>query len=67
MTCFHSKISVAYCLLVKGRAHVYGRMGKMMTGLLSLRGIHISQQRAGELLSRVSPAYQEARRTATAH
>ena len=44
---------------------MYGR--KMMTGLLSLRGIHISQQRAGELLSRVSPAYQEARRTATAH
>lgn len=44
---------------------MYGR--KMMTGLLSSRGIHISQQRVGESLSRVSPAYQEARRTATAH
>ena len=39
----------------------------MMTGLLSSRGIHISQQRVGESLNRVSPAYQEARRTATAH
>ena len=38
-----------------------------MTGLLSSRGIHISQQKVGESLSRVSPAYQEARRTATAH
>ena len=43
----------------------YGR--KMMTGLMSSRGIHVSQQRVGESLSRVSPAYQEARRTATAH
>ena len=43
----------------------YGR--KMITGLMSSRGIHVSQQRVGESLSRVSPAYQEARSTATAH
>ena len=42
----------------------YGR--KMMTGLLSSQGINISQQRVGESLSRVSPAYQDARRTSTA-
>ena len=42
----------------------YGR--KMMTGLLSSHGMNISQQRVGESLSRVSPAYQDARRTATA-
>ena len=43
---------------------IYGR--KMMTGLLSSHGINISQQRVGESLSRVSPAYQDARRTTTA-
>ena len=36
----------------------------MMTGLLASRGINISQQRVGESLNRVSPAYQEARTTA---
>lgn len=42
----------------------YGR--KMMTGLLSSQGVNVSEQRVGESLSRVSPAYQDARRTATA-
>jgi len=40
---------------------------KMMTGLLASRGINVCQQQVGESLSRVSPAYQEARRSATAH
>lgn len=39
----------------------------MMTGLLASQGVNVSQQRVGESLSRVSPAYQEARRSATAH
>ena len=37
-----------------------------MTGLLSSQGINVSQQRVGESLSRISPIYQDARRTATA-
>ena len=42
----------------------YGR--KMMTGYLSSKGVNISQNRVGESLKRVSPAYQDARQTATA-
>ena len=38
----------------------------MMTGLLHSRGISVSQQRVGQSMSRVSPAYQDARTTATA-
>ena len=41
-------------------------VAKMMTGLLSSHGINVSQQQVGESLSRVSPAYQDARRTSTA-
>jgi len=39
----------------------------MMTGLLSSHGVHVSQQRVGDSLCRVSPGYQNARQTATAH
>ena len=39
----------------------------MMTGMLASRGINVSQQRVGESLNRVSPAYQEARKSTTAH
>ena len=42
----------------------YGR--KMMSGLLSSQGIHVSQQRITESLCNVSLGYQDARRTATA-
>lgn len=42
----------------------YGR--KMMTGLLSSNGVHVSQQRVGESLCRVSPGYQNARQSETA-
>jgi len=38
----------------------------MMTGYLSSKGVNISQSRVGESLKRVSPAYQDARQTATA-
>jgi len=37
-----------------------------MTGLLSSRGIRVSEQRVGKSLSRVSPAYHCARSTSTA-
>jgi len=37
-----------------------------MTGLLSSKGVHVNQQRVKESLCRVSPAYQNRRRTDTA-
>lgn len=43
---------------------MYGH--KIMTGLLSSQGINVNQQRVGESMGRVSPAYQDARTTATA-
>lgn len=36
-----------------------------MTGLLSARGINVSEQRIGKTLHKISPAYQAARTTAT--
>lgn len=39
---------------------------KMMKGLLSFMGVHASEVRVGESLSRVNPGHHDARRRATA-
>ena len=59
--CFYWDISLHLIIQV---GPTYGR--KMMTGLLSSQGIHVSQQRIRNSLCIVSSAYQDARRTATA-
>ena len=51
-------------LFIKQVRLTYGR--KTMTGLLASKGLRVGERRVGESLSRVNPAYNHLRRTATA-
>lgn len=59
-------LAIMGCCIVywfKGWTHLWPQNDDRV---LSSQGINVSQQRVGESLNRVSPAYQDARRTATA-